>query len=395
MEIDTGACNTLIGEDTYRSLLIRPKLKPSALKLRTYTGDLISILGEFRTSVVYKGQSYAKLKVVVVQGSRTNLLGRDWLRLIKPDWKEVHSVGSDDVGIEGLKSKYYRVFEPGLGELKGVQLHLDIDRSVQPRFFRARSLPYAFKSQVEQQLQKDIDAGVLEPVAHSSWAAPLVPVLKKNGTVRVCANFKLTANRAVKLDSYPLPRAQDIFAQLSGGQVFSTLDLAQAYNQMVVHEDSREVLTVNTSKGLLRYSRLPFGINSAVSLFQREIEQILRDVPGVVAYLDDILISSRSKEEHRQTLDVVLSRLEKPGLKVRPEECTFLVQSVEYLGHIVDKDGIRPTPAKVRAIRSVPEPQSVRELKAFLGLLTYYSRYIPDRSHKMAPLHDLLQKGVP
>ena len=95
-----------------------------------------------------------------------------------------------------------------------------------------------------------------------------------------CANFKLTANRAVKLDSYPLPRAQDIFAQLSGGQVFSTLDLAQAYNQVVVHEESRDVLTVNTPKGLLRYSRLPFGINSAVSLFQREIEKVLHDLDG-------------------------------------------------------------------------------------------------------------------
>ena len=393
MEIDTGSCNTLIGEDTYRSLLIRPKLRPSGIRLRTYTGDNIPVLGEFRTSVSYKNQSHDKLKVVVVQGSRTNLLGRDWLKQIKLDWKEVHAVVNDSV--EELKQKYSKVFEPGLGELKNVQLRLDIDRSVQPRFFRARSLPYAFKEKVEEQLQRDIDAGVLEPVTHSSWAAPLVPVLKKDGTVRVCANFKLTANRAVKLDTYPLPRAQDIFAGLSGGQIFSTLDLAQAYNQLVVHEDSRDVLTVNTPKGLLRYSRLPFGINSAVSLFQREIEHVLRGIPGVVAYLDDILVSSRTTEEHLQTLDVVLARLREAGLKVRPAKCRFLVSSVEYLGHIIDRNGIRPTPAKVRAIQSVPEPQNVRQLKAFLGLLTYYSRYIPDRSQQLAPLHALLQKSVP
>ena len=387
MEIDTGSCNTLIGEDTYKSLQIRPALKPSTIRLKTYTGDLIPVLGQFRTRVTYKGQTHGNLKVVVVQGSRTNLMGRDWLKIVKLDWKEVCAV--DNVSVEGLKRKYADVFEPGLGELKGVKLRLNIDRSVQPRFFRARSLPYAYREKIEKQLQKDVEAGVLEPVTHSSWAAPLVPVLKKDGTVRVCANFKLTANRAVKCDTYPLPLAQDIFARLAGGKIFSTLDLAQAYNQVVVHEDSRDVLTVNTPKGLMRYSRLPFGINSAVSLFQREIEQVLGDVPGVVAYLDDILISSRTTEEHLKTLDEVLGRLQRAGLKVRPAKCRFLVPTVGYLGHIVDKRGIRPTPAKVRAIQSAPEPQDVKQLKAFLGILTYYSRYIPDRSHKLAPLHVL------
>ncbi|XP_043192222.1 uncharacterized protein K02A2.6-like isoform X1 [Amphibalanus amphitrite] len=392
MEIDTGSGNTLIGEDTYKSLRIRPRLKPSALRLRTYTGDVISVLGEFRTAVTYKGQKHANLKVVVVQGNRTSLLGRDWLKAVKLDWKEVCAV--ENVSVAALRRKYAEVFEPGLGELKDVKLRLNIDRSVQPKFFRARSMPYAYKEKVEKQLQKDVESGVLEQVTHSRWAAPLVPVLKKDGTVRVCANLKLTANKAVKCDTYPLPRAQDIFAQLAGGRVFTTLDLAQAYNQVIVHEDSRDVLTVNTPKGLMRYSRLPFGLNSAVSLFQREIERVLRDLPGVVAYLDDILISSRTTEEHLKTLDDVLGRLKRAGLKVRPAKCRFLVPSVEYLGHIVDKDGIRPTPAKVRAIQSAPEPKNVKQLKSFLGILTYYSRYIPDRSQKLAPLHLLLQKDV-
>ena len=234
MEIDTGSSNTLIGEDTYSSLRVRPKLKPSSVKLKSYTGDVVPVLGEFRTSVAYKGERHDRLKVIVIQGSKANLLGRDWLNLIKLDWKEVHGIGN--VSVEELKKKYSRVFEPGLGQLRDVKLHLDIDRSVKHRFFRARSLPYAFKDKVEKQLQKDVDAGVLEPVATSSWAAPLVPVLKKDGTVRVCANFKLTDNRAVILDKYPLPRAQDIFASLAGGRVFSTIDLAQAYNQIVVDE---------------------------------------------------------------------------------------------------------------------------------------------------------------
>ena len=152
---------------------------------------------------------------------------------------------------------------------------------------------------------------------------------------------------------------------------------------------------MNTSKGLLSYTRLPFGINSAVGLFLREIEQILCCITGAVAYLDDITISSRSTEEHIQTLYAVLSRLQKAGLKARPAKCRFVVPSVEYLGHVTDRNSIAPTPAKVRAIQSVPEPRNVKKLQAFLGLLTYYSRYIPDRSHRLAPLYDLLRKGVP
>ncbi|XP_043216468.1 uncharacterized protein K02A2.6-like isoform X5 [Amphibalanus amphitrite] len=331
MEIDTGSGNTLIGEDTYKSLRIRPRLKPSALRLRTYTGDVISVLGEFRTAVTYKGQKHANLKVVVVQGNRTSLLGRDWLKAVKLDWKEVCAV--ENVSVAALRRKYAEVFEPGLGELKDVKLRLNIDRSVQPKFFRARSMPYAYKEKVEKQLQKDVESGVLEQVTHSRWAAPLVPVLKKDGTVRVCANLKLTANKAVKCDTYPLPRAQDIFAQLAGGRVFTTLDLAQAYNQVIVHEDSRDVLTVNTPKGLMRYSRLPFGLNSAVSLFQREIERVLRDLPGVVAYLDDILISSRTTEEHLKTLDDVLGRLKRAGLKTAVRSWRHFISSCRRTWH--------------------------------------------------------------
>ena len=205
-------------------------------------------------------------------------------------------------------------------------MKLEVDRSVPPRFFRPRSLPYVYREKVEQQLEQDIKAGILVPVQNSQWTAPLVPVLKKSGEIRVCANFKLTANRAVKLDQYPLPLVEDIFAQLAGGVIFSKIDLAQAYNQIAIHKDSRDILTItfSTAKGPMSYARLPFGISAGPGIFQREIEKVLSGMPSVAVYLDDILVSSRSEEEHLKTLDEVLRRLQEAGLKVHPSPC-FMV----------------------------------------------------------------------
>ena len=390
VEIDTGSSVSLIGQDTYARLSRKPVLRSCPSRLKAYTGQFIPVLGEFKTDVLYEGKLYRSLTVVVVKGARANLLGRDWLRVIPVNWQAVHAVRSSP--LQNLKEKHRHLFEPGLGELKDVKVRLDIDRTVPPRFCKARSLPYVFKEKVEAQLQRDIDSGILEEVQNSSWAAPIVPVLKKDGSVRVCGNFKITANRAVRLDRYPLPQVPDLFATLAGGTVFSKIDLAQAYNQLVIHEDSRDILTINTSRGLLRFSRLPFGINSSVGIFQREIEKVLQGIPDVIVFLDDVLVSGKTQDEHLKTLEKVLCRLENAGLKVRADKCRFLVPQVEYLGHVVNKHGISPTAEKTEAIRSVPAPRNVSELKSFLGLLTYYSRYLPARAEKLAPLYDLLKK---
>ena len=159
---------------------------------------------------------------------------------------------------------------------------------------------------------------MIEPVAYSEWAAPIVPVLKPDKkSVRICGDFKLTVNQAVKVDRYPIPLIQDLFAGLNGGKVFTKLDLSHAYQQLLVDDKAKELLVINTHKGLFRYNRLPFGISSAPGLFQRIMENLVRGIPRVEVYLDDILISGETEEAHLQTLDQVLERLEKAGLKLR------------------------------------------------------------------------------
>ena len=143
----------------------------------------------------------------------------------------------------------------------------------------------------------------------------------------------------------------ELLANLSGGKYFSKLDMSQAYLQLPLDEESKELVTVNIHKGLYRYNRLPFGVSSAPSIFQRTMENLLQGVKNVSVYIDDIVITGASTEEHLQTLDVVLEKLETAGLKLNRSKCFFLRPSIEYLGHIIDKDGLHPTREKVQAIQ--------------------------------------------
>ncbi|XP_043242773.1 uncharacterized protein K02A2.6-like isoform X6 [Amphibalanus amphitrite] len=329
---------------TFQEIHPTPELKKPKSVLRTYTGAKIPVVGEFIADVKYNNQA-RWLPLVVVGGDGPNLLGRDWLGNLKLDWFNMFSVSGSDA-VTALKEKYAEVFRPGLGELKGVKVKLDIDSSVAPKFYKPRPLPFALKKRVDEQLKREIDMGVLEPVGHAAWGAPIVPVLKSDGSVRICGNFKLTANRAIRVDKYPLPRIEDLFASLAGGKVFTKLDLSQAYQQCVVDEDCRDVLTINTHLGPLRYRRLGFGVNSAVALFQREMEKLLNGMPGVCVFLDDVLITGKSQNDCLQRTSAVLEKLQDAGLRVSEKKCKFCVDSVEYLGHRIDAEGCHPTEAK-------------------------------------------------
>ena len=201
----------------------------------------------------------------------------------------------------------------------------------------------------------------------------------------------MSVNPVAKLDCYPIPNVEDLFANLKQGRLFTKLDLRHAYQQLPLEEDSRKYVVINTAKGLFRYTRLPFGISSAPAIFQREMEHLLKGIPGVIVYIDDILITGRDEASHLKTLGEVLKRLSESGLRVKKDKCLFLVSSVVFLEHKIDAD---PLPDKIEAIEAAPAPTSVTELKAYLGLLTYYGKFLPQLSTRLAPLYELLKKGV-
>jgi len=167
-------------------------------------------------------------------------------------------------------------FSSDLGTLNGTSVTISLDPTAQHQFCKARTVPYALKVKIEKELDRLEQDGVIEPVTFSEWAAPTVPVLKKDGTVRICGDYKMTVNQAAKIDSYPLPKINDLFASLAGGQTFSKLDLANAYLQIPLDEATQKVLTNNTHKGLYKYKRLPFGVSAAPAIFQRQWKQFFK-----------------------------------------------------------------------------------------------------------------------
>ena len=394
MEIDTGSAVTVLPESTYRSISTEP-LQESSIKLCTYSGEQLEVKDTAMCKVKYDDKIY-RLPVIVLAGDGPILLGRSWLYHIPLQWTKLfYSVLNISQPIANLLQKYHEVFSDKIGTYTGGKVNIQIDPTVMPKFCKPRPLPFAIKDKVEDELKKLQEQGVIEPVKFSKWAAPIVPVLKHDRkSIRICGDYKLTANKAAQVDQYPIPKIDELLSTLAGGITFTHLDMSQAYQQLELDDQSKEIVTINTHKGLFTYHRLPFGVSSAPGIFQRIIESVLQGIPHVLVYLDDILVTGQNTEEHLKNLEEVLSRLQQAGLRLKSSKCVFMSPSVEYLGYHIDKDGLHPSEKKVKAVKDAPTPRNITEFKAYLGLLTYYGKFLPILATTLAPLYSLLHKDA-
>jgi len=249
MEVDTGASVSLMSEDAFKQLReCGAALSESKAKLLTYTGESIKVIGSTDVRVEHNGQE-ATLPLMVTQGKGPSLLGRNWLAALRLDWQQILTVQTTPT-LQDVLDQYSDVFEDKLGTVKGVTAKIYTDQTATPQFHKARSVPFALREKVEVELERLQQQGIIEPIQFSDWAAPIVPVVKSDGSVRICGDYKVTINRVAKLDKYPIPRIDDLFASLSGGQKFSKVDLSHAYQQIQLDEESRQYVTINTHKGL-------------------------------------------------------------------------------------------------------------------------------------------------
>ena len=398
MEIDTGAARTVIGEDTFNKLLENNKnlkLTKTDVKLQSYTGEKIQVLGQCVVTVEYK-QFCDNLPVLVIQGANPCLIGRDWFSRIKLNWQEIFSVKvqNSDLSVETCLAKHFNVFNSELGKVKGLKVKIHVDNGVKPLYYKSRPVPYMLRDKIEKELDRLVSEGTITQVDFSDWATPIVPIVKTDGSIRICGDYKVTVNRCSKLDNYPIPKMEDMYASLGECEEFSKLDLSQAYQQLELDDESKMYTTINTHRGLYQYNRLPYGIASAPGIFQRTIENILHNIPQVIVRIDDILVTGKDREKHLHNLEKVLTRLEQAGVHLKKEKCIFLAPEVIYLGHRINKTGIQPVEEKVRAIKDSPAPKNIKELQAFLGMINYYGCYLPNLSTILAPLHKLLTKGT-
>ena len=402
--VDTGAACSLLNEHMFDDICKRTKrprlIQPKAL-VCGLGGKTLEVLGE--TEIAIDGAGPVKVLVTrglahqliigcdaIIQGHGhmnfvTNALkwyGQDFGLQAYPDHQPYASVAmhvaTGHPALDSVLKEYEDVFQSDKGNLG----HCDLmpfkinTGDAHPIRQRPYRVPLHKREIIEAQVKDMLEEGVIRP-SQSPWASPITLVPKKGGELRFCVDYRRLNAVTIK-DAYPLPLIQEIFDQLQGATIFSTLDLKSGYWQIPVAEEDCGKTAFSCHKGLYEFLRMPFGAANAPAVFQRTMEHVLRDIVGVfvLIYIDDIVVFSRNPEDHADHLRQVLERLRRAGLRTKPSKCHIGQEEVRLLGYVINADGIKSDPEKTRAIANMRPPQDVKEVRSFLGTTGYYRQTI-------------------
>ena len=392
-ELDSGAAVTAVSEKYYAAHFGKNRIVPDSTRLRGYGNEEIQVSGAIFPIVKFNDR-LKEFKILIVKNGGPPIVGRDFMSSFGITLN-VNNVSAFNPSIElnNLVTQYNCLFDDTIGLLRSTKVHLDIQPDAIPIFLKPRPIPHAFRVQVEKSISKLCKSNIITKINSSPWGTPLVPILKPDGSVRICADYKVTINKFLKDSNYPLPLISDLFAKLGGNTIFTKLDLKMAYNQIELDDESKLLATWSTHMGIFQMNRLPFGISPATGIFQREIEKVLIDIPGTSNYLDDIIVSAPNINEHRKTLKIVFERLKQAGLKLNKSKCVFAQSKIKYLGHEISGRGLSKLDTHKEAVIKAPAPKNVTQLRSFIGLVNYYGKFISNIAQKLHPLYNLLKEN--
>ncbi|MCG7866506.1 MAG: hypothetical protein JAY74_09055 [Candidatus Thiodiazotropha taylori] len=391
--VDTGASVNILNNEVYKQMPKQPTLsKPCPLIYAYGSSTPLNVLGYFRTQVTFKSKTVGADFYVVQSKGRQNshcLLGATTAQALDMIHFAFTSLSPS------IPDQFQSLFDGKMGKIDGVQVKLHIDQSVQPVSQRHRRIPFHVRKDVEAELQRLEDQGVIEPVSGPTpWVSPVVVVPKKSSGVRVCIDMRM-ANKAISREKHPMPTADELMADLNSSTVFSKLDLSNAYHQLELAEESRYITTFSTHVGLRRYKRLLFGVNAASEIFQKVISDLLADIQGAKNLSDDIIIHGTDQSDHDRALKLTLERLSSVGAKLNKDKCIFSVDKITFYGHVFSSLGVSADPEKVKAIVGRAPPKNPAEVRSFLGMTQYVSRYVHQYATLTEPLRRLTRQDVP
>lgn len=395
LTVDTGAAVSVLPRCIYEEHFSEAPLRPSSVRLVTYSKTPIKVLGCME-AIVHM-DSIKGLANFYVVDSGTALMGRDLISAlhlrIKGNTVDLPSVSplplSPTAAVASLTTQ---PASPATLECaKGFMHKVKVAPTAVPVRQKLRRLPFSARAAVSEVLNRLLSAGVIEHVDASPWVSPTVVTQKKTGNIRMCGDFR-EPNKAIIVDSYPLPHIEELLSTLSGDTVFSTIDLECAYHQVLLHPESRDLTAFITHEGLFRFCRVPYGLASAPAAFQGLMATVLSGVPNVQYYLEDIICYGRTAQEHDTALETVLQRLKEAGLQLNEKKCHFSKTSFKFLGHLMTAQGFQPDTDHLQAITQAPAPKDACSLRSFLGMLSWCGKFTPNYATVVEPLRACLRQ---
>ncbi|XP_055589932.1 uncharacterized protein LOC129742110 [Uranotaenia lowii] len=386
--IDSGSKYNLIDDTTWEVMKLQ-NVTVSNIRFdnkknfRAYGKVPLRLITVFDASIRIIGTQQINSTFYVIEKGQQPLLGK-----ITAQQLGVLRVGLPDRinSVEVPKQAF-----PCIG---GIELTLPIDRSVAPVIQPLRRCPVPLLEKVKEKLDDLLERDIIERVEKpTSWVSPLVPILKDNGEIRLCVDMR-RSNQAIQRLNHPLPVFEEILPRIRKAQYFSLLDLKESYYHVMLTENSRDITTFITNWGLYRFKRLFFGVNCAPELFQNLMESLLSSCKNMVNFIDDFLVFGETEREHDDALKLLVRKFEELGVQLNHHKCKYKQQEVVFLGHKLSGKGVLPSSDKVESILKCRAPKTKEELRSFLGLVTFVSRFIPNLATVNYPLRQLIKNTI-
>ena len=402
-QVDSGAtCNVISKNDLPNECPIAH----SKQVLSMFNGSKMETIGKCRVNLVNpKVDEECETEFVVVNNDCTPLLGSKTvqkMKLIKVRYENISLVQekTEAMGLtmQQIAADFHDVFT-GEGKFEK-KLHLELDTTIEPVKQPVRRIPVAMKPKLKQELTRLEELGVIKAVdTPTDWVSSLVLVKKPNGKLRVCIDPQ-PLNKALKRSHYPLPVIDDLLPDFSKAKVFSVCDVKNGFWHVELDEDSSYLTTFGTPFGRYRWLKMPFGISPAPEYFQHRLDQAIEGLPGVRTVADDILISGEGDtvqeavKDHDKKLLTLLERCREKGVKLNKEKFKLKMTEIPYVGHVLTRDGLKPDPSKIDAIKGMRRPTDVKGVQRLVGLANYLTRFLKKLADICEPLRQLTRKDA-
>ena len=398
-QIDTGAtCNVMSHRDLKKlTKEKKPKMLPTETKLKTYDGHIIPVKGKVHLKCEVNHVEH-KIMFNVVKTKQAPLLSSQTsieLGLIKvcENVSKLEEVEVAEEMVEEFKDRF-----TGLGCLPG-KYQMDVDTTVKPVQHAPRRVPVPLKAKLKEKIKDLEKRKIIAPVKKATpWISSMISVLKPD-KIRVCLDPK-DLNKAIRRPKYPMPNIDEVLPDLAKARVFTVLDAKDGFHQVELTEESSYLTCFWTPFGRYRYLRMPMGINSGPEEWQRRQDEIISDLPGVIAIADDILVygcgdtPEEYMRDHNENLRRLFERAREVNLKFNRKKMKLCLQSVRYMGHLLTSEGLMSDPAKIEGILDMPRPEDKHQVQTLLGCVNYLSRYLPQLSAVAEPLRKLSEKNA-